>query len=145
MFTACLIFVKDTHREKAPSNKTPTLWKSMNMDILGGWYIKSTLNTRIVKTNIVTGKTPFFVIGLFCTPHSICLNILASDRAVLYKNVAFSILLFSAIKQYSSFLKWVCVFQKTCLEAFERLHYLHIKICRSPKRKTTLKIRSTIF
>ena len=25
--------VKDTHREKAPSNKTPTLTESMNMDI----------------------------------------------------------------------------------------------------------------
>ena len=25
--------VKDTHREKAPSNKTPALTKSMNMDI----------------------------------------------------------------------------------------------------------------
>ena len=25
--------LKDTHREKAPSNKTPALYKSMNMDI----------------------------------------------------------------------------------------------------------------
>ena len=25
--------IKDTHREKAPSNKTPALSKSMNMDI----------------------------------------------------------------------------------------------------------------
>ena len=25
--------LKDTHREKAPSNKTPALTKSMNMDI----------------------------------------------------------------------------------------------------------------
>ena len=56
MFTACLIFVKDTHKEKAPSNKTPTLWKSMIMDILGGWYIKSTLNTRILKTNKIFEK-----------------------------------------------------------------------------------------
>ena len=27
------LLFKDTHREKAPSNKTPTLSKSMNMDI----------------------------------------------------------------------------------------------------------------
>ena len=27
------------------------------------------------KNKVVTGKTPFFVIGPFCTPHSICLNI----------------------------------------------------------------------
>ena len=26
-------FLKDTHREKAPSNKTPTLSKNMNIDI----------------------------------------------------------------------------------------------------------------
>ena len=30
------------------------------------------------KKKIVTGKTPFFVIGLFCTPHSICLSIAGS-------------------------------------------------------------------
>ena len=28
-----LFYLKDTHREKAPSSKTPTLTKSMNMDI----------------------------------------------------------------------------------------------------------------
>ena len=26
-------YIKDTHREKAPSSKTPTLSKSMNMDV----------------------------------------------------------------------------------------------------------------
>ena len=56
---------KDTHREKALSNKTPTLTKSRNMDI---WVIGK-------KNKVVTGKSQFFVKGLFCTPHSICLNI----------------------------------------------------------------------
>ena len=28
-----------------------------------------------IKIKVVTGKTPFFVTGAFCTPHSICLNI----------------------------------------------------------------------
>ena len=32
-FTFPLYAFKDTHREKAPSNKTPTLSKSMSMDI----------------------------------------------------------------------------------------------------------------
>ena len=32
---------KDTHKEKAPSNKTPALRKSMN---LGCWYIKSVIH-----------------------------------------------------------------------------------------------------
>ena len=34
--------IMNTHREKAPSNKTPALTESMDMD-LGSWYIKSTL------------------------------------------------------------------------------------------------------
>ena len=86
--------------------------KSMNMDI----WIVGTSNQLFVrdsytekffsKNKVVTGKTPFFCEKL-CTPHSIYLN-----RAVLYGNVAFSILLLSTKKQYSSFLKKVLVFQK---------------------------------
>ena len=73
--------LKDTNREKAPSNKTPTLSKSMNKDI----WVAGTSNhslyevpkpkQNIPTTKVVTGKTPFFVICLSCTPHSICLNI----------------------------------------------------------------------
>ena len=49
--------LKDTHREKGPSNKTPALRKSTNM---GVWAV---------------GKTRFSVIGPLCSYHSICLNI----------------------------------------------------------------------
>ena len=49
---------------------------------LRSWYIKSTLYKRFLnwtkifkKNELVTGKAPFFVIGLFRTPHSVCLNI----------------------------------------------------------------------
>ena len=42
---------------------------------------------------------------------------LASDRAVLYGNVAFSILVLSTKKWYSSFLKRVCVSYKICFKA----------------------------
>ena len=31
--TYAVVFIKDTHREKAPSNETPGLTKSMNMNI----------------------------------------------------------------------------------------------------------------
>ena len=34
--------VKDIHREKAPSNKTPALTKSMNMDI---WVVGISINS----------------------------------------------------------------------------------------------------
>ena len=55
-----------------------------------------------------------------CQVHSV-LSILfvltlASDKTVLYGNVAFSILVFSAKKEYSSFLKKVFVFQKICFK-----------------------------
>ena len=37
--------VKDTHREKAPSNKTPALTKSINMGI----WVDSTTNELFIK------------------------------------------------------------------------------------------------
>ena len=44
--------------------------------------IKSTIHNRFLypnqiflKNKVVNGKTLFFVIGPFCTPYSICINI----------------------------------------------------------------------
>ena len=70
--------------KKTPSNKTPMLSKSMNMDIsvvstliqlfIRGSYLKLKQNFR--KKKVVTGKILFFVIGdPFCSPHFICLSI----------------------------------------------------------------------
>ena len=53
----------------------------MNMDI---WVVGNQINSlykvlklklNFRKNKVVAGKTPFFVIGPFCTPYSICLNI----------------------------------------------------------------------
>ena len=73
--------LKDTYREKLPSNKTPVNTKNMDMDIwvvaisnqlfMRGSYTKQ----KLYKNKVVTGKTPFFVIVQFCTLYSICLNI----------------------------------------------------------------------
>ena len=41
-------FLKDTHREKAPSNKTPALKKKYKYGHLGCWYNKSTLYKRFL-------------------------------------------------------------------------------------------------
>ena len=75
------IFFKDSHRENTPSNKTQALSKII---IMGIWVI-STLNQLFIrcsynqikfsKKKVVGGRTPFFVIGIFCTSHSNCLNI----------------------------------------------------------------------
>ena len=40
--------VKETHREKAPSNKTPALKKSTNMGVWDCWYIKSVIYKRFL-------------------------------------------------------------------------------------------------
>ena len=60
------------------------------------------------KNKGVTGKNPFFLIGSFCTHHSI--------MVVLYGNDALSILMLSTKKRDSSFLKKVLVFQKICFK-----------------------------
>ena len=65
------------------SNKTKELTKSTNMRIwemdrlkrpfIRGYYTENKFSKK--KKNVVTGKSAFFVIGSFCTPHSICLNV----------------------------------------------------------------------
>ena len=79
----------------------------MNMDI---WVVgkSNQLVSYTEKTStkkVVIGKTPFFVIGTSCTPHSISLKAcrlpLAFSRAVLYENILLSILILPTKKQYS--------------------------------------------
>ena len=76
--------LKDTHRDKAPSNKSPVLTKSMNMD---GWVVGASdqlfvrffywnfCTEHFQRNELSTGKTSLVVISSFCTLHSICLNI----------------------------------------------------------------------
>ena len=76
----CEYRLKDTHRGKVPPNKTPALRKSTNMGVgaVGALsYSKEVLKLKqnFQKNKVVTGKTPFSVIGPFCSYHSICLNI----------------------------------------------------------------------
>ena len=94
------VFLKNTQREKAPSNKTQTLLKDMNLDIwrhqMNSLYVVSKLKQNFQK-KIVNGKTPSFV-------HFVVLTLfvlkLAFDRAASYGNVALSILVFSTKKRY---------------------------------------------
>ena len=61
--------------------------------------------------NQTSGKTLFSATGQFCTSYST----LVFHRAVLYGDVAFSILALSARKRYSSFLKKVLLSSETCV------------------------------
>ena len=69
-------FLKDTHKEKAPSNKTPAnvdMW--MVLLQINSLYEVLKLKQNFRKNGVVTSKTLFFVIGPFCTSQSICFNI----------------------------------------------------------------------
>ena len=89
------------------------------------------------------------MIGSFCSHHSICLNI-GFWHGTLYGNDAFSILVLSTKKRYSSFLKKIFVFEKICFKVkyWKRLKIFtdcYIRTCRSLKRGAILKIPSTVF
>ena len=74
-----------THRENTPSNKFEALTKSYIWAIgpLNRLFIRgSHTQVSFQKDKRVSGKSPFFVIDPFCTPHSICLNIGFSEAAV---------------------------------------------------------------
>ena len=62
------------------------------------------MKQNIQKNIVVTGKTPFFMIGPFVLTFLFVLT-LASDMAVLYESDAFSILVLSTKKWYCSFFK----------------------------------------
>ena len=92
------------------------------------------LKQNFQKSKVVTGKSPFFVIGPSSNHHSICFNI-GFWYGSLYRNDAFSILVLSTKKRHSSFLKWSFVFQKISfktkvLKRFEVSTDCHIKTSR---------------
>ena len=75
---------------------------------------------------------------------------MASDMPGLHGDDAFSILVLSTKKRYSSFLKKVFIFQEISfkvklLKTLKICTDCHIKTCRSVRRKVILKIPSTIF
>ena len=138
---------------KATSNKSFEKYECRH---LGGWYIKSTLYTKFLNWNRIFKKIKQLLAKLrsllqvhFVLPILFALT-LASDRAALYGNNAFSILVISTKKQYSSFQKRVWVFQKICfkievLKTIKISSDCHTKTCRSLKRRAILKITSTAF
>ena len=74
----------------------------------------------------------------------------ASDMTIFYGNDAFSILVLSTKKLYSSFLKKVFVFHKIFFKVklskmFKVFSDSHIKTCRSLKQRAILKTRNTNF
>ena len=146
--------VKGIHREKAPSNKVPEQTKSMNIDIGASnqLFIGTFLKWNKIfseKLKYLMGKLWSLLYLHFVLPILFVLT-LSSDSAVLYGNVALSILVLSTKKQGSNFLERFFVFLKICckvkvLNALEIPSNCYLKACRSLKRRTILKIPSNAF
>ena len=137
---------KDIHRENTPWNKTQVPTKSMNVDIwVTGTLIQLFIRgstTQIEFPRKLCGITPFFLIGPFCTPHSMCLHIGFYQNSFAWKCCTFNC---SSVnqKRVLRILKRFYFFRK--LKTLKISCDSHIKRCRSPKRRAILKIPSTIF
>ena len=73
---------------------------------------------------------------------------MAFDRAVLYRNDAFLILVLSTNKWCSNFLNKVFLFQKICftaLKTFKIFSNGRLKACESLKRKAILKVSGAVL
>ena len=115
------ISFKDAHREKAPSNKTPALSESMNMDIwvvgtTNQLFVTGSYTEKNFSKNVDTCKTAFFVIGQFCTPHSICLNIGSWELSFVWICYACNRSTFNYETILNFFKEKVFVFQKIYFE-----------------------------
>ena len=61
-----------------------------NYGTLNQLFIRgSCTHIKFSKNDVDSGKSPFFVTDLFCTPHLICLNIGFGQRRFLWKCCAF--------------------------------------------------------
>ena len=107
------------------------------------------LKQNFRKNKVVTGKHSVLCLGLFYRHHSICLNIGFWYGSFVWQWCVLNLVL-STKNWCSSFLKKVFVFQKICFKAkvlktFKIFTDCHIKTCLSVKRRTILKIPSTVF
>ena len=85
------ILLKDTHREESILKQNSNFFQKYEYVHLVRWYIKSNLYTRKLKTKFLR-KYSSYLQNSVLYDRSIWYSLLASDRAVLYGNVAFSIL-----------------------------------------------------
>ena len=146
--------------KKHPNNKTPQIKLQSFRKAwiwIFGWLVhqinslcevlKPKQNFR--KNKVFTGKAPFFVIGAFCTSHSVCLNIHFLQGCFVWKCCVFNLSTFNWKTVLQFFEKDLHfsenLFQNKVLKTFKISSESHIKTCRSLKRRATSKIPSTVF
>ena len=131
---------------KKLTNKTPTLKKSMNMDI----WVVGTSNQLFVSGFFTETKSSrkgsyWQRSGFFWWVHFVLpIQFIGFWQGSFFQNVVFSILVFSTKKRYSSFEKGFH-FSVQVSKMFKIFSDCHIKTCRSLKRRAFLKIPSTDF
>ena len=82
---------------KKHPHKNYSAYEKYGYEHLGNWYIKSTFYQRFLnwsktfKKKVVMGKIPFFVKGLLCIFHSICLNISFCHGSFVWKWCVFTL------------------------------------------------------
>ena len=95
--------IKDTHKEKDHQIKLQRLQKIGKL-AFGSLVqqinflkevLKLTQNLQKKEKKVVTGKTPFYVIGPFCIHHSICLNIGFRYSSFVWKSYPFNLTAFN--------------------------------------------------
>ena len=112
-------------------------------------------NKFFLKTGVI-GKTPVFVIALFCTRYSIFVNIGFWQGSFVWKCCKILILVFLTQKWYSVFIRKVFDFLKitsllkkcqrsSSAMTFEFCCDSLVKICGSLKRRVILKIFNYVF
>ena len=121
---------------------------------LVSYLLKQNENRNNITTSLIhTLESRLLIFRFFSTQDIFIPTLvltLASDIVVLYGNDPFSILVLSSKKRYSSFLKKVFLFQKSCfkvkvLKTIKISTDCHIKTYRPLKRRTILKIPSTVL
>ena len=108
------------------------------------------LKQKFQKSQVVAGKTPLFVIGPFCTSHSVCVIIWLLTEQFCMEMLRFQSQYFQLKSSTLVFLKRARVFQKIyfkfkVLKTFKISSDCHIKTYRSVKCRAILKILSTVF
>ena len=98
---------------------------------------------------VVTGKTPFFVVGSFCSHHSVCLNIGFWQSIFAWKWCAFNLSglnLKTVLQFFGKALRFpeIC-FKVKVLKTFKTSSDCHIKTCISLKRRAISKIPNMVF
>ena len=146
-FNSLVIFKKQKREHDCGFKVAPATHNQFSSQALATKIQVASLKIRPCEV-VRAARLRFFRQVHFALPILFVLT-LAFDRAILYGNIALSIIAFSNIQYYYSFLKKILVFQKTLkvkvLKMLKISSDCQIKRQRSYKRRAILEINCTAF